>query len=112
MCVCHERRRVTGLQIKPVCQTGHWTLSWWCNAGVVADLLKYWDKFGFISLTLRESFQMESILSMISMWRGSSLDMTATGHFSSASGMTVWLVKASVCQQQCCQPDGQLRGSP
>ena len=41
---------------------------------------------------------MESILSMISMWRGSSLDMTATGHFSSASGMTVWLVKASVCK--------------
>lgn len=48
-------------------------------------------------LTLRESFQMLSILSMISMLRGSSLDMTLTGHFSSASGMTVWLVKARVC---------------
>jgi hypothetical protein len=39
--------------------------------------------------TLRESFQMVSILSMISMWRGNSLPMTLTGHFSSASGMTV-----------------------
>ena len=40
---------------------------------------------------------MESILAMISMWRGSSLVMTFTGHFSRASGMTVWLVKARVC---------------
>ena len=47
---------------------------------------------------------MESILSMISMCRGSSLDITATGHFSSASGMTVWLVNASVCTHGCaCQ---------
>ena len=37
---------------------------------------------------------MVSILSMISRWRGSSLPMTATGHFSSASGITVWLVNA------------------
>ena len=63
-------------------------------------------------LTLRESFQMESILSMISMWRGSSLDMTATGHFSSASGMTVWLVKASVCKQQYFEQAGQLPVPP
>jgi len=49
------------------------------------------------SHTFRESFQMVSILSMISMWRGRSLPMTLTGHFSSASGMTVWLVKARVC---------------
>lgn len=48
--------------------------------------------------TLSEPFQMESILSMISMWRGSSLLITATGHFSSASGITVWLVKASDCR--------------
>ena len=40
---------------------------------------------------------MESILEMISMWRGNSLVMTLTGHFSRASGMTVWLVKARVC---------------
>ena len=40
---------------------------------------------------------MVSILSMISMWRGSSLPMTFTGHFSSASGITVWLVNARHC---------------
>ena len=39
--------------------------------------------------TFSESFQMESILSMISMWRGSNLPITFTGHFSRASGMTV-----------------------
>ena len=40
---------------------------------------------------------MVSILSMISMCRGSSLPMTFTGHFSSASGITVWLVNARHC---------------
>ena len=40
---------------------------------------------------------MLSILSMISMWRGSSFPSTFTGHFSRASGITVWFVKASVC---------------
>ena len=49
------------------------------------------------SSTLRESFQIWSILSMISMWRGSSLPRTFTGHFSSASGITVWFVNANVC---------------
>ncbi len=41
---------------------------------------------------------MLSILSMISRWRGSSFPSTFTGHFSSASGITVWFVKASVCK--------------
>ena len=40
---------------------------------------------------------MVSTLSMISRWRGSSFPSTATGHFSRASGITVWFVNASVC---------------
>jgi hypothetical protein len=32
----------------------------------------------------------------ICMWRGSSFSIIATGHFSSASGSTVWLVKLAV----------------
>lgn len=31
----------------------------------------------------------------ICMWRGSSFSNSATGHFSRASGSTVWLVKAN-----------------
>jgi hypothetical protein len=31
----------------------------------------------------------------ICMWRGSSFSIRLTGHFSSASGSTVWLVKAN-----------------
>jgi len=31
----------------------------------------------------------------ICMWRGSSFSMRLTGHFSSASGSTVWLVNAN-----------------
>ena len=34
---------------------------------------------------------------MICMWRGSSFSMRLTGHFSSASGSTVWLVNANTC---------------
>ena len=47
---------------------------------------------------------MLSILSMISRWRGSSFPSTFTGHFSSASGITVWFVNASVCEAEalCC----------
>eukprot|EP00882_Tetradesmus_deserticola_P029483 GHRQ01033028.1.p1 GENE.GHRQ01033028.1~~GHRQ01033028.1.p1 ORF type:complete len:157 (+),score=37.13 GHRQ01033028.1:188-658(+) len=33
----------------------------------------------------------------ICMWRGSSFSIRLTGHFSSASGSTVWLVNANTC---------------
>ncbi len=43
------------------------------------------------------------------MWRGRSFSSIATGHFSSASGRTVWLVKLQVAQTR---PHARVQPSP
>ena len=40
---------------------------------------------------LTEAMNSSSMRLMISTWRGRSSSMSSRGHFSSASGMTVWL---------------------
>ena len=53
-----------------------------------------WARTSASTAGFREAVHSASMRLMISQLRGSSLAKAATGHFSRASGMTVWLVKA------------------